>query len=195
MRTQRPLLVRTQIAACLCLLVVGCGGALRPTKFTDPRFDFGFVERVAVLPLDNLSNDQQAGERATRLLITELLASGAVEVVEPGEVRAAADRIAGIDRNEPSAEHVTALGKALDVQAFVLGSVTQSESLRSGAVTTPVVTIDLHMVEAETASTVWAATHTEKGGTAGARILGTGGEPISKTTRACIRRLLKTLVD
>ena len=155
----------------------------------------GFVERVAVLPLENLTADQQAGERATRLLITELLASGAVEVVEPGEVRAAADRIAGINRKEPSAEHVAALGKSLDIQAFVLGSVTQSDSMRSGSVTTPVVTIDLHMVEAETGTTVWAATHTEKGSTAGARVLGVGGEPISKTTRACIRRLLKTLVD
>jgi len=194
MRAHQPVLARIQIVALLCLLVVGCAG-MRPTKFSDPGFDFGFVERVAVLPLENLSTDQQAGERATRLLITELLSSGAVEVVEPGEVRTAADRLGGINRSEPSAEHVIALGESLGVQALIRGSVTQSDRMRSGSVTTPVVTIDLHMVETETATTVWAATHTEKGGSAGARVLGTGGEPISKTTRECVRRLLKTLVD
>ena len=51
------------------------------------------------------------------------------------------------------------------------------------------------MVETETGATVWAATHTEKGGSASAKVLGTGGQPISKTTRVCIQKLLKTLVE
>ena len=56
----------------------GCGGAIESSRFANPNFDFGFVERVAVLPFENHSNDRQAGLRATRLTITELLASGAV---------------------------------------------------------------------------------------------------------------------
>ena len=60
----------------------GCSGAPEPSTFTNPRFNFGFVERVAVLPFENLSTDRQAGARATRLMITELLASGAVDVVD-----------------------------------------------------------------------------------------------------------------
>ncbi len=66
----------------------GCRSGMQPTLFVNPRFDFSFVERVAVLPFENQSNDRQAGFRATRLTITELLASGAVDVVEPGEVQA-----------------------------------------------------------------------------------------------------------
>lgn len=57
------------LVVCGCL---GCAGGLPPTQFTNPDFDFAFVETVAVLPLENLSSDRQAGVRATRLLITEL---------------------------------------------------------------------------------------------------------------------------
>lgn len=176
----------------LIAISVSCAG-IKTTRFTNPDFNFGFVERVAVLPLENLTGDQQAGLRATRMIVTELLASGAVDVVEPGEVRAAMDRNAG-GSNIPTKEQVVALGKALGVQAIVTGSVTQSENLRSGTVAIPVVTLDLHMLETESGATVWAATQTEKGGGAAAKLLGTGGEAISETTRRCVRRLIRTLV-
>jgi hypothetical protein len=57
------------------------------------------------------------------------------------------------------------------------------------------VTLDLHMVETETGATVWAATHSEKGAGLSAKLLGTGAEPISETTRRCVRVLLRTLVQ
>lgn len=184
------------LAGLLCL--AGCAGRIPATQFTNPKFDFSFVERVAVLPFENLSNDRQAGLRATRLMITELLASGAVDVVEPGEVETALAKlqIGQPGRSaQPSTEQILSLGKTLNVQAVIVGTVTQSETLRSGAVAIPVVTLDTHMVETETGATVWAATQSEKGGGAGARILGTGGEPISQTTRRCVQRLIETLVE
>lgn len=180
------------------VLASGCGGRMKPTKFTNPRFDFSFIERVAVLPFENLSSDRQAAWRATRLLSTELLASGAVDVVETGEVQAALSKIQGSDYGlvaSPPTEQIVALGQALRVQAVVLGTVTQSEVRRSGQVSIPVVTLDVRMVETETGAMIWAATHTEKGGSAGAKVLGTGGEPISKTTRRCVQIILSTLFD
>ena len=174
------------------IVLVGCPG-IRPTRFVNPDFNFSFVEKVAVLSFENFSGDQQSGVRATRLLITELLSSGAVDVLEPGEVQAAFNRLPGAG-NPPSAEQIVTLGKDLGVQAVILGSINQSETVRSGTVSIPVVTIDVHMVETETGSTVWAVTHTEKGGGFGARFLGTGNEPISQTTRRCVRRIVKKLV-
>jgi len=194
-QSRRYRAARLPLIALLCL--AGCAGRIPPTEFTNPKFDFSFVERVAVLPFDNLSNDRQAGLRATRLMITELLASGAVDVVEPGEVEAALAKLQvgqpGRSK-QPSTEQILSLGKTLLVQGVIVGTVTQSESLRSGAVAIPVVTLDAHMIETETGTTVWAATQSEKGGGAGARILGTGGEPVSETTRRCVRRLIATLV-
>jgi TolB-like protein len=168
------------------------------TRFSNPRFNFAFVQRVAVLPFENYTNDRQAALRATRLTITQLLASGALDVVEPGEVVAALSKLPGLQPGRslaPSKEQILSLGQALDVQALVLGAVTQSENLRSGNVSIPVVSLDLRMVETETGATVWAATNTEKGSTVSARVLGTGGEPVAEVTRECIRKLLDTLIQ
>ncbi len=187
---------RPASAAVLMLLLValGCAGNMPSTRFTNPNIDFSFVQRVAVLPFENLSNDQQAGLRATRLTITELLASGAVDVVEPGEVEGALARLPG-RVTRPTIEQIIALGEGLEVQALILGTVAQSEVLRSGSVGRSVVTLDAQMVETETGAVIWAATHTARGGSVGAKILGTGGEPISETTRKCVQELLATLLE
>ena len=178
--------------------LTSCAGNLAPTQFIDPDFDFEFVERVAVYPFENQSNDREAGTRSTRLFMTELLATGAVGVVETGEVLAAVSQIPRLQApkvTRPSRAEIIALGEQLNVQALVLGTVTQSETLRSGQVGIPVVTIDAHLVETETGTSVWAGTHTEKGGGLGKKILGTGTEPISETTRRCIRRLISSLIE
>jgi hypothetical protein len=175
------------------LEAAACGKKLPPTQFLNPNFDFAFVEKVAVLPLDNLSDDRQAGVRATRLLITELLSTGAVDVVEPGEVQAALDRTA-VRQRIPTTEEVVKLGQALGIQGIITGSVTQSESLRSGTISIPVVTLDVHMLETETGAAVWAVTHTEKGAGLAAKVLGTGSEPISETTRRCVQAVVATLM-
>lgn len=190
MTVSRPALASSILTIGLVLL--GCSGNLATTEFVNPRFDFGFVERVAVLPLEDLVDDRQAGVRATRILITELLASGAVDVVEPGEVQAVTDRVVR-GRGVPSKSEVIELGTELGVQAVMLGSVTQSEVMRSGVVSVPVVTLDLHLLETETGTVVWAATHTEKGSGAAAKWLGTGAEPISATTRRCVQQALRSL--
>lgn len=199
MRHQHSHPTPRHLAALLALLaagvtLVGCAGASAPTRFTNPRFDFGYVERVAVVPFENLSNDPTAAPRVTRLVITELLASGAVDVVEPGEVQAALDRM-GARITTPSTEQVVSLGQTLGVQAVLVGSVTQSEVLRSGAVQIPVVSLDVHMLETETGVAVWAANHTEKASGLGAKLLGAGGEPLSETTRRCVRRVLRSLIE
>jgi len=192
MNDHRSVRLVTLLAAAVAL--ASCASGMAPTRFTNPAFDFSFVERVAVIPFENLTNDAAAGSRVTRLVITELLASGAVDVVEPGEVQAALDRM-GVGITTPSTEQVVSLGQTLGVQAVVIGSVTQSEILRSGVVQIPVVTLDVHMLETETGAAVWAATNTEKASSVGAKLLGTGGEPISETTRRCVREVLRTLVQ
>lgn len=176
----------------LLLLICACGGNPAPTHFSNPSFDFGYLERIAVLPLESLSQDGDAGERTARILTTELLSSGAVDVVEPGEVAAAIAQIPGAS-NPPSTEQVVALGKALQIQGVMVGSVTQYEVVRAGSLSYPVVTLDLHLLETETGAAVWAATHTEEGSTAAARLLGSGGQSISSVTRQCVQQILKSL--
>ena len=125
MKRQPSRAVLLLLAGQLCL--AGCAGRIPATEFTNPRFDFSYVERVAVLPFENLSNDRQAGMRATRLMITELLASGAVDVVEPGEVETALAKLqVGLPGRsaQPSTEQILSLGRTLRVQAVIVGTVT-----------------------------------------------------------------------
>jgi curli biogenesis system outer membrane secretion channel CsgG len=190
MNRSMTILVSSLLVAALC--AGGCA-SMETTRFVNPNFNFSFVEKVAVLPLDNYSASTRAGERASRLIMTELLASGAVDVVEPGEVQAALSKHAGGSLT-PTTEQIKALGEALGVQAVMIGSVTQAELVRSGRVQVPVVTLDLHLVETETGAAVWAATHTEKGSSFGTRVLGTGAEAISETMRACVGTLVDQLV-
>lgn len=171
-----------------------CASAPKPTTFINPKFNFAYVERVAVLPFANYSHDSEAGPRATRMMITELLATGAVDVVEPGEVQAALDKF-GTRVITPSSEQIVALGKQLKVQAVIQGSVTQSEVMRSGVVGIPVVSLDVHMIETDTGAAVWAASVTRKGSSLAATILGIGGEPISETTQRAVREIVSTLMS
>jgi len=192
--------MRVPIAALIttsCVLWIAstsCSSNISPTRFTNPQFDFGFIERVAVIPLENFSGDKLAGERVARLITTELLASDSVDVVEIGEVLAAKDRLRGVVRNSLSSEQLIALGEALEVQGLIFGTVAESEIIRSGTTSIPVVTLDLHMVETETAAPVWAATHSEIGSDISAKLLGTGATPLSVTTRKCVREILKSLL-
>ena len=136
---------------------------MKPTRFTNPKFDFGFVERVAVLPFENLSNDRQAGARVTRLMITELLASGALDVVEPGEVQAALGKFGTRVAQRRTSRSIT-LGK--DAGRPGARSSARSPSPRSsrcGGSSIPVVGLDVHMVETETGAAVWAATRHREG--------------------------------
>lgn len=166
-----------------------------PTKFTNPKIDFSFVEKVAVLPFENYSNDTAAAARVTRLMVTELLATGAVDVVEPGEVNAATVKFGANRSQRPSTEQIVELGKTLGVQAVLAGAVLQSEVLRSGSAGVPTVTVDAQLIETESGAIIWAGTHTEKGSVASARLLGNEGEPLSVTTRRCVQKLVETLLQ
>ena len=180
------------------VLFNGCKSSMPPTDFVNPEFDFGFVERVAVLPFENDTNDRMAASRVTRLTMTELLASGVFDVVEPGEVEAAITQMDDLSIRQagrPSKASIATLGKLLQVQALIIGSVTQSGILRSGQVSVPAVTIDMRMVETETGVVVWAATHSEKGSSISSKVLGTGGIPLAQTTRLCVQGALATLIE
>ena len=66
------------------LILSGCGSALR--VYLHPGGDLSALQKVAVIPLANFSNDRFAGERVTHALITELLIRTDFIVVEEGEV-------------------------------------------------------------------------------------------------------------
>lgn len=192
-KDSRPFKISMVLIIIALLSQVGCTG-MRPTVFIHQEFDFNFVEKVAVIPFENLSKDQGADLRATRFFITELFESRAFDIVEPGEVNRVLGEFSLVRAAVLSQEQIIAIGKKLKVQAIFLGSVSESASMRSGSNATNIVTLVVRMVEVETGSTVWSATHTEGGRGFWSSVFGTGEKSKSGVMRSCVRKTLGTLI-
>lgn len=176
------------------LTLSGCGG-MKPTVFIHPEYNFGFVQRVAVIPFENLSDNQGAASRATRFFISELLASETFEVVEPGEVFNVLSSLSTLRAGELSAEQIKEIGQKLKVQGLFFGSVNESSSSRSGSVQTHSVSMVVRLVDAESGETVWSAANTSGGRGFFARLFGAGEKSSSQVMRQCVKKILSTLVD
>ena len=119
------------VAAAWLLFLSGCGAG--SSVFVHPDYNFSYLERVAVVPFENLSSDQGAAARATRLFISDLLAAKAFDVVEPGEVSQALMKYGTIRTAELTEDQIREVGKTLSVQALVFGSLGESAGSRGGS--------------------------------------------------------------
>ncbi len=187
-------LLRLGLAALVVLICGGCAGS-GAEKFVHPDFDFSFIEKVAVIPFENLSGDQGAGARATRYFVNSLLASEAFEVVEPGEVAKALEKMSVVRTAELTRDQYVQLGRQLDVQGLFLGSLSESTSVRSGSGDANVVTVVLRLVETETGQTVWSVTRSEDSRGFWSNLLGTAQDSRGEVTRKCLDKCLDSLLD
>lgn len=178
----------------LTAVIGGCGG-IKPTVFLHQDYNFAFVERVAVVPFEDLSSDQGASSRATRLFIGQLLAKNAFDVVEPGEVSKAMMKLSISRTAELSKENSKQLGAELGVQAIFLGSVNETATVRSGNSASNVVTMTVRLVETEQGVTVWSASNTTGGKGFIKSLFGAGEKSKAEVMRNCIKEITKTLID
>lgn len=173
--------------------LAGCAGS-RPTIYIDPHYNFGGVERVAVLPFENLSTDQGVGKYLTRVFIAELLAQQVFEIVEPGEVTALLSKKGVRATDELSHALIAELGQQLNVQAFIFGTVGESQQFRTGNLNTNVISINLRMVSVETNTAVWSSVVNTGGPGFFSRLFGLGEQPRSSVVRKAVRKAIRTLI-
>jgi TolB-like protein len=174
------------------LWLAGCA-AMPPATYVHPTYDFSLVKKVAVLPLDNLATDQTAGEKVRRVVITELLATGIVDVVEPGQVNRV---LATLNIQNPTAmspEDFKRVGTALRVQLLIVGSVESYERVQVGGVQAPEVTLTLRAVDVDSGTIVWSTSHTQGGATVAARLFGLTGDSLSEAARKAAHEAVATL--
>ncbi len=171
----------------------GCGGKGVPSYYINPDVDFSFIKRVAVLPMDNLTNDRSAADIVRHVVISELLASGLVDVVVPGDAIAAVENLKLKPGQSLSAEQIKILGKALKVQGVILGAVEKYGEAKMGNISAPEVTITLIMSDTNSGSIIWSSTRTRGGANFWARHFGARAETMSETTLNVVREALHTL--
>jgi curli biogenesis system outer membrane secretion channel CsgG len=178
------------------LLVVAlavAGGCSSQNRYVSPTADLGDVKTVAILPFESVTSDKLAADRVQKIFFTELLATGAFQVVEPGQVAFVMrrERIGG--EAALTNEDLKKLGQALRAEAFFMGAVIEYDDGRGGPVPTPRVKLLLRLVEAATGETVWSVGPSRTGATVAARLFGIGGAPASVVAEELIRRELAQL--
>jgi TolB-like protein len=140
------------------LTLLGCAGAeqewVRPGA--------GRVVRVAVLPLENQTSSLRAGQAVTDLLVSELLATGAMAVMDPSEVAdlLRRDNLDPADAGRlPSAQRI---GRLLQVSHVLQGSVTEYR-YKPGLSETPAVGVTARVVDVASGEIVWTASRARLG--------------------------------
>ncbi len=180
----------------ICALVLSGGcRSTGPTFHIREDIDYSFIKKIAVLPLDNLSTDKAAGEIVRQLVISELLASGLVDVVVPGEVISALTALNIKSISSLNEEHIKALGKALKVQAVIMGAVEQYGEAKFGNISAPELTITLMMADASSGNIIWSVTKTGGGAGFMARHFGAKSKTMSETVISVVREAIRTFTE
>ncbi len=181
------------MAILLVLVSVGCAATSSKVVYRDPNMDFGALQAVAVMPFNNLTRENVAGERVRDVFMTMLQATGGVYVIPPGEVVRGIARLSLERPASPTPEEVTKFAKIVSADAIFTGTVREYGEVRSGASSSNVVSVSLQMMEAQTGRVVWSASTTQGGVTMADRMFGGGGEPMNSTTQKAVDDLLDKL--
>lgn len=173
----------------------GCAESppLQKGVFFNELVDFASIQTVAVLPFQNLADDEDAGERVRDVFSGMLLATEAVYVLPPGEVHRAISRVGVVNPAAPSIEEIKSLAGILDVDVVITGVVREYDVVRSGTVTANMISLSLQMIETQTGTIIWSASSTRGGVTLLDRMFGGGGEPMNYITLESVDALLDKL--
>jgi hypothetical protein len=136
--------------------------------YVNDEADFGFYQRVGVVPFSSLTGDRSASDRVTSSFLTELLMENAVEVAPAGDfARAVRDALKGERVNLPeeiTAAEATALGTAAGVQGVFVGAVRDYGMVRVGSDEFPLVGLMVRFLDCGSGRVVWSYEITRRGG-------------------------------
>jgi TolB-like protein len=119
--------------------------------------------RAALVPFENLAGREEQGALFSKVFFSQLVASGALEMAEPGQVDEALDSLGIRSGGSLTPAQIRALGEALQAPYVLMGSVLESGRLRSGDVDVPAVGCALRLVEAASDRVLWAGAHFRSG--------------------------------
>ena len=183
------------IIYCLLPLLAGCSSNLSTPDYTSQQMDFSAVRSVAVLPFQNLTQDDQASERMRDAFMGMLLATEVIYVLPPGEVARGINRAGIRTPQTPSVEDIKKLKGVLEVDAVITGVLREYGTARSGSAEANMVSLSLQMIETQTGTVVWSAVATKGGISMSDRMLGSGGQPMNDVSIQVVDDLLNQLFE
>jgi len=182
------------LSFCLILLFflfsLGCKG---PMTYINPSVDFSYIKRVAVAPIINLTNDKFAGEKVRNVVATEILRRGGFDVVEFGEVSKVL-REEGLKQGNLIGKQLAARsGKRLNIEAMIIGSVMQYGVSNIGGSSFPEVSISLKLVDVNSYTILWEATHNIKGANILDQLFGIRKDSLEDLCKDVVEEMIDTL--
>lgn len=184
------------LLATALLLLLGIAGCAAPGRFyVNGEADMAFYKKVAVLPFANLTPDHFAGERVTRMFVTELVIADRFQVADPGAVRAVLERTGGLPTSEGTYDPKKLKDAAVEVGANGLIRGAVSEYQMTGSTSggqRPSVAFDVEMVDVATGNVVWKASISKRG-KARIPILGGGAATLSRLTEDACREVVQRI--
>jgi len=156
---------RFLIILLLAVTMVSCGGY---RLYVNEEADFGFYQRIGVLPFSNLSGDRNATEKVTSSFLTELLIDSRVDIATMGDMLKSYRNVIKDERSnlpeQLTAEETQALGKDANVEGLLVGVVRDYTQVHSGQADFPLVSIAVRFIDCQTGKIVWTYEITRKGG-------------------------------
>jgi len=181
------------VLSSLIIFLFGCAPGSSLTHYHDPQMDFAAVRTIAVMPFQNFSRDQMAGERVRDVFANSLLSTGAVYVIPAGEVSRGIARAGILNPANPSTEEIEKFAGIIKVDALITGTVTEYGEVRSGNTSANVVSMNVQMIEIQSRRIVWTASATRGGISIWDRLFGGGGEPMNDVIMAAVNDVLDKL--
>lgn len=177
------------------ILVLALGGcASSPEAYRHETFTTGYIKQVAVLPLENHTQEKYVDQRVRDLLMTEIMTLGYFQVLEKGQLKRFLDNeIPSKDKTQISHRIAKRLGREFGVQAYFAGAVDDYTTERNGSYSYPVVSVSLRLVDIKSGKILWQATDNASGYSSWDRLLGFESENIHQVCQRLLRRMLATL--
>ncbi len=173
----------------------GCGskGSSSSQTFLREGVDLSYINRVAILPFENNTQDEYAGPRIRDITATQIMAMGLFDVVDKGVVDSALSEM-GIDQSTPlDVPIVKQLAQRLNVESFVIGTINNIGENRTGSFSYPEMTFTLQLLDGESALILWRTSDTLSGYSLSDRLFGLDPMDAFQITVKLLDNMLSTI--
>ncbi len=119
--------------------------------------------RAALMPFENLAGREEQSQLFTKVFFAHLVASGALEMVDPAQVEAAMESLGIRATGSMTSAEVRAMADTLHASYLLLGSVLESGSVQTPNGPVPSVGAALRLVQAASGRVPWAGVHFRSG--------------------------------
>ncbi len=180
------------MAVMVSSMVSGCASKTG-SFFVKEGADLTFIKKVAVMPFENNTKENNAPSRVRNIVVTQILVDNLFDVTETGQLEKILDEEGGKSESKLDEVAIKRIGKRLSAQAFLFGSVDDYDVERLSSYSYPKVALTLRLVDAETGIILWQASGAKDGYSGWARLWGTRGQDQSEVTFVLVRSLLMSL--